>query len=150
VHVPLRGRIAAGTLASLLSTSCMVARYEEVPSDRRRLASGQEVAVVWPHAGQPTPTVIVDYVSVTPAQLEEEARRVFEEIRPEVEKKNVHRVALQAMVVEKGLKWRDGRPSFWRAHSTVYWYGRRDGGPWTEGDPGVHDTGHDPRVVRAP
>jgi hypothetical protein len=133
----MRATSLAAVLVGLL-TSCMVARYEEVTADKRRLSSGQEIAILWPDkAGETTPTVFVDYVSSRPSQLEDEARDVWREIRPELEQRDIRRVALRPTVIEKGFKWRDGKPSFWRASTSTYWYGRSNGGSWTAGDPGV-------------
>lgn len=128
---------AAALLAGSMATACMVARYEEVPSDTRRLSTGQEVLFLWPDEAEPNPTLLIDYISSRPTQLEEEARGVWREIRPEAERKRIHRVAVRPTVVERGLQWREGWPSFWRASTTTFWHGRAPDGRWTEGDPGV-------------
>jgi hypothetical protein len=129
----------------------MVARYEEVPSDKRRLSSGQEVAIVWPDAGDETmPTVFVDYISSRPTQLENEAEAVWQEIRPEAERRDIRRVALRPTVVEKGFKWCGWRPSFWRASTSTYWYGRSKDGHWTVGDPGVSSQEAPPNIPEKP
>jgi hypothetical protein len=132
----IRRAAAAGVLVASL-TSCMVARYEEVALDKRRLSSGLEVSILWPEAAETTPTVFVDYISSRPSDVEIEAGEVWREIRPEVDRRDVRRVALRATVVEKGFKWRDGMPSFWRTSTSTYWYGRNQEGHWTAGDPGA-------------
>jgi len=134
----MRAGVAAALVAGSMATGCMVAQYEEVPSDRRRLSSGQEVTLVWPdEAAQATPTLFVEYISSSPTQLEAEARGVWAEIRPGAEQKSIHRVAVRPTVVERGLRWRERRPSFWRASTSTFWFGQAPDGRWTDGDPGV-------------
>jgi hypothetical protein len=118
--------------------ACMVAQFEEVPSDRRQLRNGLEVLLLWPDqelAG--SATVSVAYISARPDQLEAEAQEVWAEIRADVEKKGIGRVALRPTVFERGFKWHNGRPSFWRTSTTTFWRGRTATGGWSDGDPGV-------------
>jgi hypothetical protein len=138
-------RAAAGVVLVGSLTACMVARYEVVPSEKRRLSTGQEVAIVWPDASdERPPTVFIQYFSSRPTQLADEAKDVWGEIRPDVERRGIRRVALMPTVLEKGFKWRDGKPSFWRASTSTYWYGRTKDGSWTAGDPGVSSQGARP------
>lgn len=130
----------AAVFTGWMATACTVAMYEETPGEKRRLASGQEVLLVWPEADaepEPVPTLFVQYVSSRPTQVEDEARAVWEAIRPDAEQRKIRRVAVCPTVIDRGLKWRDGRPSFWRASTSFFWHGQGADGRWTDGDPGV-------------
>jgi hypothetical protein len=136
----MRTLLIAFVVGVLSAPACMVAQYEEVPSDRKRLSSGQEILLVWPSDGDETPpTLFVDYISsaASPTILEQEARDVWAEVRSEAERKDVRRVAIRPTIVERGLKWQDGRPSLWRSSTSTFWHGRGTNGKWTDGDPGV-------------
>ena len=132
MHLMTRHAVAAAVLACSLSTACMVARYEEMSSDKRRLRSGQEVVLVWPDSDDPAPTLFINYVSKQPTRLEDEAREVWAEIRPEAEQKSVRRVAVQPTVAE-------GRWWSFKSMTTTFFHGRGADGRWTEGDPGVSE-----------
>jgi hypothetical protein len=113
--------------------------YEGGRPEAKQL-SGVALRAYWPEGRGPSSrTLIVEYESSLTDQqkLEEEASSVWAQLQAEAERRTIQRVALRPTVVQRGLMWRNGRPSFWRSSTTTFWRGRSAAGVWSLGDPGV-------------